>query len=324
MKNILILSLLLFVFTKYSFAQNVGIGTTTPTSPLTVVANFMGKGIIQKTGEVEIGFYSSNTGGFMQTWTNHPLYFATNNGIADMVLYTNGNFGIGIGTNTPPAQRLHVAGSAAITANLGIGTTAPTANLDVNGTLRFRASVPVKGSILTSDDANGNAVWKPGRIAFSAGGVLTNYTTVPHNSARRVQFGTGAFYDLAQSYNLLVGAYGPTSSSFIAPVDGIYHFDIGISMYSPWELNSDPQPINGRLTFKRNSGGVVTEMAEAEALLDKGCCSASMTANISRDVFLKAGDFVYVEIIQSNEEGDTYTIEQLPRTYFNGHIVVAL
>lgn len=39
---------------------------------------------------------------------------------------------------------------------------------------------------------------------------------------------------------------------------------------------------------------------------------------------LKAGDFVYLEIIQSNEEEDTYTIRQLPGTYFNGHIVVAL
>ncbi len=198
--------------------------------------------------------------------------------------------------------------------------------LDIQGKVKISSgnTNPQNGAVLTSVDDNGNAVWKPRRIAFNAGGVATNHTTVPNGSARRVQFGIGEFYDLSQNYNLLTGASGPTSSSFTAPVDGIYHFDIGISMYSPWALNSEPQPLYGRLTFKRNSGGVVTEMAEAEALLDKDCCSASMTANISRDVFLKAGDFVYVEIIQSNEEGDTYTIRQLPSTYFNGHIVIAL
>lgn len=198
--------------------------------------------------------------------------------------------------------------------------------LDIQGKVKITGgnTNPQNGSVLTSIDDNGNAVWKPGRIAFNAGGVLTNYSSVPNNSARRVQFGLGGFYDLSQSYKLLVGAFEPTSSSFIAPVDGIYHFDISVSMFSPWGLNSDPQPIYGRLTFKRNSGGVISEVADAEALLDKDCCRASIDAKISRDVFLKAGDFVYVEIIQANEEEDTYTIGQLPGTYFNGHIVIAL
>jgi hypothetical protein len=43
--------------------------------------------------------------------------------------------------------------------NVGIGTNSPAANLDLNGTLRIRGTSPKKGSILTSNDANGNATW---------------------------------------------------------------------------------------------------------------------------------------------------------------------
>lgn len=293
----------------FTHAQNVGIGTTTPTNKLHVSSAV-----------------STSTGGAI---------YGINTGTAG-----NGILGISHSANTNGVQGISNAGTGVLgysndfraVAGSSIGGTALYGNstsgygLDINGKVKISGgnTSPVNGAVLTSVDANGNAVWKQRRIAFNAGGVVLAHVSVPNGSARRVQFGIDEFYDLTQSYNLLTGAYGPTSSSFIAPVDGIYHFDIGISMYSPWELNSDPQPIYGRLTFKRNSGGVVTEMAEAEALLDKSCCSASISANISRDVFLKAGDFVYVEIIQSNEEGDTYTIEQLPRTYFNGHIVIAL
>jgi hypothetical protein len=50
--------------------------------------------------------------------------------------------------------------------NTGIGTSAPTAKLDLNGSLRIRGGNPAAGSVLTSIDANGNAVWKEDKIAF--------------------------------------------------------------------------------------------------------------------------------------------------------------
>jgi len=46
MKNILILSLLLFVFTKFSFAQSVGIGTTTPNPSALLEVNSTTKGLL--------------------------------------------------------------------------------------------------------------------------------------------------------------------------------------------------------------------------------------------------------------------------------------
>ncbi|OYU66700.1 MAG: hypothetical protein CFE22_07755 [Cytophagaceae bacterium BCCC1] len=53
-------------------------------------------------GIIGVGTYS---GGYLQTHTNHPLYFATNNGSAQMTLATNGRLGIGI---LPPDAQLDV------------------------------------------------------------------------------------------------------------------------------------------------------------------------------------------------------------------------
>ncbi len=94
-------------FSLQVFSQNVGIGTTTPSELFTVKTN--GKGITQESpdGSVKVGFYTSNLGAYLQTNTNHPLNFATNNGFPQMTLTQNGNFGIGV---SAPAFLVDVAG----------------------------------------------------------------------------------------------------------------------------------------------------------------------------------------------------------------------
>lgn len=110
---------------------NTGIGTSTPSAKLDVNGNGKvrgnwvidsiatigngsasftlnvksnGVGISQESpdGSTKAGFYVNNGFAYVQTHTNHPLLFTTNNGNEQMRLQPNGNFGIG--TNFPNAS----------------------------------------------------------------------------------------------------------------------------------------------------------------------------------------------------------------------------
>ena len=110
MKKIFVLySLNILLSTFYCAAQNVGIGTTTPSTPLSV--NAFGIGISQEStdGLIKIGFYTAYGAAYLQTHTNHDLNFATSNTASQMVLKTNGNFGIG--TTTPNATLSVIRGT---------------------------------------------------------------------------------------------------------------------------------------------------------------------------------------------------------------------
>ena len=86
---------------------NVGIGTTTPTTKLTVQSSLYG--IEQTNGTVRLGTYLSLGAGWLGTITNHPLQFFTNNGEAQVMLNQAGQ--LSIGTISPtPGYLLQVAG----------------------------------------------------------------------------------------------------------------------------------------------------------------------------------------------------------------------
>src|SRR5947207_7132987 len=129
MKKIIKLTALLILLAQFCNSQNVGIGTSTPNHPLTVVSS--GDGIVSKSGTVELGTYVNSTTAYLQTYSNHPLYFATNNGSAALALLVNGNFGVG---TISPGSRLDVIGSIHASGDITAGNDINvTGDVTVNG-----------------------------------------------------------------------------------------------------------------------------------------------------------------------------------------------
>lgn len=127
---------------------------------------------------------------------------------------------VGIGTSDSPCERpflsdrsLDIYGVTYISDSLGIGTTAPTENVDINGTLRLRAglydfnnSVGVAGSILVStgagvlwSDATNTAAGReilpvsdPNLYYITSSEVITGVSTAAHVDSTFVVTGIGS------------------------------------------------------------------------------------------------------------------------------------
>lgn len=89
------------------FGGNVGVGTATPDTKLQVLSS--GYGITQTSSGVTVGSFISTAGGgsgWFGTRSNHPLNFFTNNASPSMTIIPTGNVGIG---TTAPTAKLEIA-----------------------------------------------------------------------------------------------------------------------------------------------------------------------------------------------------------------------
>ena len=77
---------------------NIGIGTKTPTDPLSIFTPLNSYGFTHTDGNIKVGSYLNTGGAYFGTGSSHNLYLMTNF-LAKMAILQNGN--VGIGTNTP-------------------------------------------------------------------------------------------------------------------------------------------------------------------------------------------------------------------------------
>ena len=153
---------------------NVGIGTSTPVSLLNIndpgnsqSALYLHAGTATGTTTTDgLSLYVNAAGAGMYNRETAPLYFGTQ-GSTDLTISSTGN--------------------------VGINTTSPSANLHVDGTMRYVDGSQANGRVLTSD-ANGNASWANPAAnlnIYNSNGTLTTARTVTQN-AHNLQFlGTG-------------------------------------------------------------------------------------------------------------------------------------
>jgi hypothetical protein len=96
----------------YFNGGNVGVGTTTPASKLTVRTGSLNPyGIEHSSGAVRLSTYINGPAAWFGTVSDHPLNFFVKDGAPSMTINTDGN--VGIGTTASPQARLHVSGDQA-------------------------------------------------------------------------------------------------------------------------------------------------------------------------------------------------------------------
>lgn len=150
MKKLVLIAL---VISNYTFGQSVTLDPANANNILTITKPGIGidhRGINKAVG---IGTYASTAAGFIQTHTNHPLRFSTNNGATQMILLTNGNFGIGTET---PTNKLHVDGNAYFSSDFNSIGLASAGTIQIGGgaTLTKFLELSVNSQSITALNAN--------------------------------------------------------------------------------------------------------------------------------------------------------------------------
>lgn len=252
---ICLIFILVSICTK-SNAQNIGIGTPTPTAKLHVEGNSL----------VKNGTFSIDD-------DIGSLFFKTNNINRAYMQMRNANFDLKLGTvgfNTTGSVFLETNGTARMTieplGNVGIGTLNPTTKLQVAGSIKAEGSVTVEDGIFqmrnTTDALNWTYLLAAGgnginllenglsRFKFNTGGLLGIGTATPQDKLE--------VYDGNITLNNTGGTFRLQASSVDKGFLQLSGDDVRIGTYSSNNLGSFFIRTNGANRVEVNPFGTTT------------------------------------------------------------------
>ena len=270
-----------------AIAQNVGIGTTNPAYPLDIL------------GRVRVRPFNGQTAGiwFDGTSTSLRSFIGT---------IDHNHVGIWGGGGAGWQFAMNVTNG-----NVGVGTSTPTAKLDVDGSVRIRSSSPKVGSVLTSMDANGNGAWAD-PIAFRAvGGLDGEPNYVPDEVWTKILFNQNPVYNLGQGYQGL-------ASQFVVTEPGVYSFSSQVH----WGTRMTRSSIRIRLNRNGNYSTLAEHYENVEWYDPDQLILYLRPSNVSVEAALEVGDIITVEAFTDLDwDGPAY-VSPLPyMTYFYGHLI---
>ncbi|MCE7071756.1 hypothetical protein LZG74_15665 [Dyadobacter sp. CY327] len=244
---------------------------------------------------------------------NGPLFLINNNdGNSSSIAIS------GIAVNAIAMRGATVNGTGVVgnTSSSGRGVLAAAANtngtaLEVSGPIKIHGpgQSPGAGKVLTSD-ANGNATWDNvnGNVAFRASGIPMNGSqNVPPGAVVKVAFATEE-YDLGLNYNNIQGS---PHSTFIAPVSGIYHFDLALLWFTSY---NDVYATTTR--FIRTRGGTKTSVSSVDFT-----STIYGTTTSSVDLQLLQGDMIHIEV-ESFKDDNLVIMNENEKSHFSGRLVM--
>jgi hypothetical protein len=292
----LLSGIIALVTLQFGYAQNVGIGTTTPQDILHLYKDGNIRGLVETSTTGYCGWRFKNSlheyfAGINTSSNEYVIYDNTNDKIRFTVT-ASGNVGIG---TINPVNKLSVSGKANID-SLGIGIATPSAGFDVNGTALLRGintntiGGPMSAGVefFTGRTSTGalNAGQTTADIAFNYGGTgggyrhfistrHNNFASSPDNS---IDFyinnsstlsgssapGTGNVLSLSVNANgvsiqdtLFVPHIKQEASTLATLANGWVNNGFGVALVSFYKDKEERVYLSGTMRFGNNNGGTV-------------------------------------------------------------------